>query len=738
MLSTAELGGSRSLIESHSFGSPQAHIDVVHPIINRTKDEVVGNVLLTFRMGMLQELLNSAPMLDAYVEIRQPRKNGEPLILAEGREAQLAGAVKMYTAELEGTPWQLLLWPRPKVAALGLPSSLLFGLFGGALLLMGLIIYLCHRFLANAITHDLRTMIKMVQSLHSGNYVKHAPRVMLSNFSNSIETLGNMLQMLSSTLAAQGDAGVGRVSPSAAKSQGFKIVEIEIDSKMGLSGGGVKVAEKDDDNRHPSLPGVEHSGTQASSGAPAVAGGDPDPGKKISPTIFRAYDIRGIVDQTLTEHAAYEIGRAVGTEALTYGQQSIAVGRDGRLSSERLQKALSEGLKSTGREVIDIGLAPTPALYFATQYLSSSSGVMVTGSHNSSQYNGFKIVINGTTLSGDDIQKLRHRIEIGDVQDARSKGGSERQLDLLSDYVERIAGDVQVDRPFKLVIDCGNGVAGQVAPQLFQSLGCEVVELYCEIDGNFPNHHPNPSQPENLADLISAVKEHQADLGLAFDGDGDRLGVVTASGEIIWPDRQLMLFAKDVLSHTPGSDIIYDVKCSRHLEQVIIAHQGQPVMWKTGHSFIKAKMKETGALLAGEMSGHICFADRWFGFDDAFYAAARLVSILAADGRQPEEVFAELPNAIATPELFVEMEEGENHQFMEQLLQLSTFSGAALTTIDGLRADYKEGWGLVRASNTTPALMMRFEAETPQALARIQKQFRNEILEVDSSLNLPF
>jgi phosphomannomutase/phosphoglucomutase len=374
-------------------------------------------------------------------------------------------------------------------------------------------------------------------------------------------------------------------------------------------------------------------------------------------------------------------------------------------------------------------------LYFATYYLDTHTGVIVTGSHNPPDYNGLKIVIDGETLSGESIQSLRERIEAARFISGQ---GQVESVNIVPDYIERIRDDVKLERPLKVAIDCGNGVAGNVAPQLFGSIGCEVIELFCEVDGNFPNHHPDPSKADNLKDLIAAVQTQQADLGLAFDGDGDRLGVVTSDGNIVWPDRVLMLYAMDILDRNPGGQIIYDVKCTRFLEPVIRDHGGTPLMWKTGHSFIKAKIRETGALLAGEMSGHIFINERWYGFDDGLYAGVRLLEILAKDARSSSEVFAELPDSVNTPELNVAMQEGEPPVFMQRLLENAHFEGAAVSTIDGLRADFDDGWGLVRASNTTPVLVLRFEADDDAGLARIMGEFRRVMLQAEPGLQLPF
>jgi phosphomannomutase / phosphoglucomutase len=452
-------------------------------------------------------------------------------------------------------------------------------------------------------------------------------------------------------------------------------------------------------------------------------------------SIFRAYDIRGIVGETLTESIAYQIGQAIGSEAADRDCPKIVVARDGRLSGPVLIESLIEGLMSTGRQVIDIGQVPTPVLYFATYYLETGSGVMLTGSHNPANYNGLKMMIGGETLFSESITNLKTRIDNNNLISGK---GSREQFDIKEIYLNRITGDVKLSKPFKIVVDCGNGVAGELAPRLLKMLGCEVIELFCEIDGHFPNHHPDPTQLKNLQDLISKVKETNADLGLGFDGDGDRLGVVDNQGKVIWADRQMMLYAKDILSRHPHSEIIFDVKCSRHLSKVIEESNGIPVMWKTGHSFMKTRLKESG-LLAGEMSGHIFFKERWYGFDDALYTAARLLEILSKIKESPTEVFEQLPDAVSTPEIQVYTNEGENFSFMTQFSQQAQFPEAEqISTIDGLRVDFKHGWGLIRPSNTTPCLVLRFEADNEANLKEIQQQFRLQMLAVDSHLQLPF
>ncbi|MFN3593099.1 MAG: phosphomannomutase/phosphoglucomutase [Thiobacillaceae bacterium] len=456
---------------------------------------------------------------------------------------------------------------------------------------------------------------------------------------------------------------------------------------------------------------------------------------RLPAEIFKAYDIRGVVGRSLTPEIAEQLGRAIGSEAVARGQRAIVIGRDGRLSGPALAGALAEGIRAAGVAVIDIGLVATPMCYFAAHHLGAHSAVMVTGSHNPPDYNGFKMVLAGETLAGEAIQALRRRIEAKDY--AQGRGGY-RQHDIAPAYIERITGDVKLVRPMRIAVDCGNGVAGAYAPRLYRALGCAVEELYCEVDGNFPNHHPDPAHPENLADLIAHLAKGGAEIGLAFDGDGDRLGVVTRSGRIVYPDRQLMLFAADVLARNPGATVLYDVKSTRNLKGWIERHGGRPLMWKTGHSLIKAKMRETGALLAGEMSGHIFFKERWYGFDDGLYAGARLLEYLA---RQPDldATLDALPDSVCTPELHLPMQEGEPHRLIARLQRQAQFAEAReVITIDGLRVEYADGFGLMRASNTTPVIVLRFEADGQQALERIQNDFRRVLAQAMPEARLPF
>jgi phosphomannomutase/phosphoglucomutase len=455
----------------------------------------------------------------------------------------------------------------------------------------------------------------------------------------------------------------------------------------------------------------------------------------LPPEIFKAYDIRGIVGKTLTPDIVRAIGQALGTLALERGRNEIAVGRDGRLSGPELAGALGEGIMNAGCGVVDIGCVTTPICYFASFELGTQCAVAVTGSHNPPDYNGLKIVIAGETLSGVAIQGVRRRIEAGEIRHGR---GTRREADVREAYFSRIAGDVKLARPMRIAVDAGNGVAGDFAPALYRRLGCTVDELFCEVDGTFPNHHPDPSQPKNMQDLMAHLARTDCELGLAFDGDGDRLGVVTKDGKMIFPDRQLLLFAADMLSRNPGATVIYDVKSTRNLKGWIASRGGKPLLWKTGHSLIKAKMKETGALLAGEMSGHFFIKERWYGFDDGLYAGARLLEILSHEA-DPSGTLNALPDSVATPELNIKLAEGEHFALIETLQKNARFPKAReVITIDGVRVEYDDGFGLARASNTTPVVVLRFEADNEAALKRIQEEMRGALLAARPGVELPY
>ncbi len=455
----------------------------------------------------------------------------------------------------------------------------------------------------------------------------------------------------------------------------------------------------------------------------------------ITEDIFRAYDIRGIVETALTPDAVQQIGQAFATEALSQNQKTVVIARDGRLSSPELAQRLSEGLRAGGCDVIDIGMVPTPVLYYATHKLKTGTGIMVTGSHNPPQYNGLKMLIAGNTLYGDDIKALYQMIIEGRANNGE---GKYTEKDIVPEYLDTIVNDIKLDKPLNIAVDCGNGVAGVLATELFTRLGCNVTELFCEVDGNFPNHHPDPSKPENLIDLQNAMKQNALDIGLAFDGDGDRVGILDDKQNIIWADRQMMLYSADVLKRKPGALIIYDIKSTTNLDGYIKNLGGKPLMWKTGHSFIKAKMKETGAELAGEMSGHIFFKERWFGFDDGLYSAARMLEIISQHDESTSTIFEALPDSFNTPELQINFDEGQHYKFMNKFIDEAKFEDAEIITIDGIRVNYAEGWGLVRPSNTTPCLVLRFEANDENTLTEIQNTFREQILSVDNTLKLPF
>ncbi len=455
-------------------------------------------------------------------------------------------------------------------------------------------------------------------------------------------------------------------------------------------------------------------------------------------SVFKAYDIRGIVPEALNPDFARALGRALAASARSHGLSTLVVGRDGRLSSPSLSEALQEGILDGGVDTIDVGQVPTPLVYYATHAYKTGAGIAITGSHNPPKYNGFKMVMAGAALYGKDIQALHSAMNELAGQPAQTPRGTRREIDIMGEYIDRVAGDVKLSRPMKVAIDAGNGVAGAIAPALFRKLGCEVTELFCEVDGSFPNHHPDPAEPENLHDLMQCLKTTDCEIGLAFDGDGDRLGVVTKTGNIIWPDRQLILFARDVLSRCPGETIIYDVKCSRHVGLEIEAAGGNALMWQTGHSLVKAKLAETGAPLAGEMSGHVFFKERWYGFDDGLYTGARLLEIISRDA-DASQVLDALPQAMSTPELKVEMEEGEPFRVVQALKEEGDFgSTTRIVTIDGVRAEYADGFGLARPSNTTPVIVMRFEADNQAALTRIQDVFREQIKRFAPHAKLPY
>jgi len=672
LIRKVEASKKAQMPEVHMMGTDHRHIAIVAPVLEG--EQLLAVVLSTFDVSAIQKALSVAIGNEkgGFLILKQGS-----LKLASGGASSHQKGVDLGNIQIAGTRWRIVM----KKGALTAPitKSELFAYVVGALV----IILMLGVLIATVTNKDKRK--KFAQSIKKRtSKAAEKPQVVeneeISSTDNEELDREKIAEAIKENIGKSGDESVGHIF---------------------MSDDGIEVVTQTD----------------------------------VPQSIFRAYDIRGIVDETLTEHGVFSIGRAIASEALSKGQQTIVIARDGRLHSPRLSESLSKGIQETGCNVIDVGQVPTPVLYFATHQLDTQSGVMITGSHNPANYNGLKIVIAGNTLSGDAIQQLYQRIQ---QEDLESGEGSYQEQMMLPEYIGAITGDVRLGRMMKVVVDCGNGVAGEAAPMLLSTLGCEVIPLYCEIDGNFPNHHPDPSKPENLQELIDKVREEEAELGLAFDGDGDRLGVVDSDGNVIWPDRQMMLYAMDVLSRQAGADIIYDVKCTRNLAKVIAKHGGKPIMSKTGHSLIKAKMKETNAELAGEMSGHIFFKERWFGFDDALYTAARLLEILTAEFRSTAEIFAELPDSVSTPELNISLKEGENFSFVEKLQSQATFDDANIITIDGVRVEFKDGWGLVRASNTTPSLVLRFEADNEIALERIKEIFREQILKINEDIELPF
>ncbi|MGB5441069.1 MAG: phosphomannomutase/phosphoglucomutase [Gammaproteobacteria bacterium] len=722
-LRAAEKGKKVPPVEVHLVNSPQQHVNIVRRVMDPAGSGVVGHIMLSLSNNILQGILDNLPQLNGYIELQQSGVRGSQVMLASSGDANLRSGAAERSLKVGDSRWQVAYWPAMSSIMYldSLSIWVLAAFLSSATAIIALIMVLFRRLNA-ALRLDQASMATLIKDYRDGCVRREYP-VGLVEMRASIEFMtqlagGGVVHKSGSAAPREKDAGSDK---EAASQDWLAEDEPQVpDMKEG-------VAAKYDSAIPSDNLIVEEVPLDSKPVSVAGAG--------IDASIFRAYDIRGIVDRTLTVNTVKLIGSAIGSEALQRGRDTIVVGRDGRLSGPTLARALIEGITATGCNVKDIGCVPTPVLYFATHSLDTHSGVIVTGSHNPPDYNGLKIMIDGETLSGQSIQQLRERIE---AKNFISGQGRVETLDIVPEYVERVCRDVTISRPLKVVVDCGNGVAGGIVPELLKKLGCTVTELFCEVDGNFPNHHPDPSRPENLQDLIKSVAANQADLGLAFDGDGDRLGVVTSGGDIVWPDRVLMLYALDILTRNPGGQIIYDVKCTRHLDKIIREHGGKPLMWKTGHSFMKAKIKETGALLAGEMSGHIFISERWFGFDDALYAGARLLEILGKDKRTSAEVFASLPDSINTPELNVQMHEGEPPVFIDKLLETAHFEDATVSTIDGLRADFEDGWGLIRASNTTPVLVLRFEADNDAALMRIMGEFRRVIQQVDAGLALPF
>lgn len=679
--------------EVHQFGKPHQHISLVVSVRPSPDESPIGLVQVVFPFKVFNQRMSELGQGSGFLEIRQLVPNATPLrLVGNGSARSEASDPPAGSLKISGSIWEVEFWPEP-VTLLNHQATLSLILGGALLLIIGLLFVGLKVHLQRALKADQRSLLSLLDSALKVRLPKMY-QAQLNDMQPVLDAFYHQIREVPVTV----DRAASQQSP-----------DLEL--------GAVE---------------VEQGQSDAVGSDNGMAAHKP---VALSASIFRAYDIRGVVGKTVTPEIVRLLGQSIGSEFIEQGLQSLVVGRDGRESSQTMMTALIEGLRSAGSHVTDIGLVPTPTLYFAAHELTAGSGVMVTGSHNPREYNGLKLIKKGESLSPEEIQGLRRRID--SAQLLTGEGDYDSQ-DVMRDYIERILSDVRLARTMKVVIDCGNGAAGLVAPQLLRELGCEVVELFCEVDGRFPNHHPDPSRPENLQALQREVLAQQADIGLAFDGDADRLGVVDSKGDIIWPDRVLMYLAIDVLSREPGGDIIFDVKCTRNLANVILANGGRPVVWKTGHSQLKMKMKETNALLAGEFSGHIIFAERWYGFDDGLYTAARLLEILALDNRSSAEAFEELPNSLATPEYALPLPEGESERLMEKLSQLPPPADARILTIDGIRADFVHGWGLVRASNTVPALIFRFEANSHEGMEQVKGVFREMIAQVDPDLKLPF
>jgi phosphomannomutase/phosphoglucomutase len=750
LLRKAEKSSTPLPAEIHGHGGPAPHIVIIRRVEDADK-KLIGLLHLSLAPETYLQLTGMEGVA-GYVEVSQATDNGALLLSSSGKkEFRKGNPIK---ADITGTRWYITYWAGKasnsgKLSEMALPKMDSPPLVPIMMVMLTIVVAAAgFLFYRRKIAAGGEDEVRTVEADHEVVYAG-AVKAIMEGKHPGLEKLIPDLPMMGITKPVQ-PLSQGLTGEDITLAQGRKLAPpppAAATAKKPAATAGAPLPQAPTKKTPPPVAAPTAGATpdrlESTVPMPAAPIMNPEPvqpppqAEAIPSIIFRTYDIRGIVGKTLTVNGVYEIGRAIGSEAEARGLKTIAVGRDGRTSSPELAESLTRGLQATGRNVIDIGMVPTPILYFATHHLKTGSGVMVTGSHNGPAYNGLKIMLGGETLSGEAIQALRTRIETGKMSSGQ---GTLESAEITADYLRRATEDMPVilGSAFKIVVDCGNGVAGMIAPQLYSALGYDVVELYCEVDGAFPNHHPDPSQPENLQELIAKVHKVQADLGFAFDGDGDRLGVVDSSGNIIWPDRQLMLFAQDVLSRNPGAAIIYDVKCSRHMKSVIEKSGGRPVMWKTGHSLIKSKMKELDAPLAGEMSGHIFFKERWYGFDDALYAGARMLEILGRHNAKTAEVFAELPGGVATPELRIMLAEKHHAQFMQDLRAKTDFKDAEIFDIDGVRVEFRNGWGLIRPSNTTPCLIARFEADDSQALEQIQASFRELIKSVAPDLKLPF
>lgn len=695
------LASDQPAAEVHQVKSDLPYLALALPVSDAGNN--VGALFMAWNLRFLVDIVENSPEFPGRLQLTQG-SGGAEYALAKG-PGELEGPLNHGAVDVPESIWKVSYGVAPKSTGLENLATMAALAAGGGLALL-LTVFLQWRMLARDLRADMSTVVNLGEAIlrREGSPTRQAH---LAAASDAIALLSQYArESRGSGAAPAGIPTQTTLQPVAAPAPGES------------SFGGMEVEELDND------PAELLGGSAATS-----------PQIDIAESLFRAYDIRGVVGETLTAPVAQLLGRAVATLVQEQGGQRVAVARDARLSSPELSSALIQGLAAGGCDVLDIGQAPTPMLSFAMQTQAVQAGVMVTASHNPSDYNGFKIVVGDGVLDGDELLSLRQRMLDG----AFSHGnGAIEQTDLLGDYIEAVAQEVQLARPLKVVVDAGNGVAGDAAIATFQALGCEVIPLFCEPDGSFPNHHPDPSDPENLASMMLEVQAQEADLGIAFDGDGDRLGLVDNTGASIWPDAILMLLAGDVLGRHPGVDILYDVKSSRHLASYILAHGGRPIMWKSGHSRMRAKMLETGALLGGEFSGHLYIKERWFGFDDAIYAAARVLEIMALESRTANELFADLPSSPSTPEYHLQLEEGQSRDLMRALDAHKVFDDARLVELDGLRVEFANGWGLIRPSNTMPSLTFRFEADDKGALEEIKARFRDLLRRVAPDMQAPF
>jgi len=720
--------------ETQEYVGPEASQVNQRPVFYAAKPitsggAVIGVLFAAISMDFFYQPLKTLPDNLGQVQIEQQFESASPRVVMQYGNEGDAPAVRI---KLNAPTWTLVFRPIDAATEGVVSAAWLWTPLGVSIAMILAGIYLGYSSLFRALESDSATLIDYVTRIVRGRG-GNVDRYKLSMFQQIAGAANRFAKRVppdndhprpppKKAPAAKAAAPVAKKAPA----KGAKVVPLEEPTETETG------SEEDDED---DFLDVRASDKDDNFGLPSIEVSEEvsplDLGLKLDPSIFRAYDIRGIVTTNLTEDVVYWVARAFAAEARQSKMARAVIACDGRLSSPKLKKSLSRGLTEGGIDVTDIGVVPTPLLYYATHALDTGTGIMITGSHNPPEYNGLKMVLAGETLAEARIQKLRERIEGNRLSEGE---GEYDEMEIVDHYLDRVLNDVAVAQPMKVVVDCGNGVAGAVAPRLISELGCEVVPLFCDVDGKFPNHHPDPADPHNLQDLISKVKAERADLGLAFDGDGDRLGVVTERGEIIWPDKLLMLFARDIVGRNPGADIIFDVKCSRHLNALVSEYGGRPIMWKTGHSHMKAKLKETGALLAGEFSGHICFGERWYGFDDALYSAARLLEIVGAESKSVGKLFDEFPVTFMTPEIKVNTSDAAKFAVMERLAKEGKFGDGAITTIDGIRVDYADGWGLVRPSNTSPVLTLRFEADGQSALDRIQNVFREQLKRMDPKL----